>query len=148
MTLGSTPAYSTKNVHSTAADRKNILETDPIYFYHPSTRQDMQSPFALTPLSPAHTPILIENQYLTGAHSAKDPNVSTYKIYMYLPHDDNPKFTILTIVKNQHTQMQSARLPTSPEELDALQSKENSKYPVCPDLDNEPITNTNEVIPS
>ena len=97
MTHRSTPAKSTKNVYPTAADRDNILETDPTYLYHPSPGQDLHSPFALTPLSPAHNPVLIENQYLTGVHSAKDPNVSTYTIYMYLPHDVNHKTTILTI---------------------------------------------------
>ena len=89
-----------KNVYPSAADRNNILETDPIYLYHPSSRQDLQSPLALTPLSHAHNPILIENQYLTGVHSAKDPNVSTYKIYMYLPRDVDRKATILTTLKN------------------------------------------------
>ena len=43
--------------------------------------------------------------------------------------------------------MQSAGLPTSLEGLDALQVQENSTYPVHPKLDDEPITNTTEVIP-
>ena len=30
-----------KNVYPTAADRTNILETDPIYLYHPTPRQDL-----------------------------------------------------------------------------------------------------------
>jgi hypothetical protein len=109
-----------KNVYPTAADRVNILETDPIYLYHPTPRQDLQSPFALTPLSPAHNPILLENQYLTGVHSAKDPNTSTYKIYIYIPHDIDYKTTINTILTNQLAHMQSAGLPTSPEGMDAL----------------------------
>ena len=70
-----------KNVYPTAADRDEILETDPIYLYDPSLRQDLQSPLALTPLSPAHNLVFLENQYLTGVYSAKDPNVSTYTIY-------------------------------------------------------------------
>ena len=83
------------NVYPTAANRDKILTTYPIYLYHPSPRQDLQSPLARTPLSPAHIPVLIENQYLTGVHSAKDPNVSTYTIFMYLspryrPRDRNP----------------------------------------------------------
>ncbi len=49
------------NVYSTAANRDNILDTDHVYLYHPSPRQDLQSPLALTPLSPAHNPVLIEN---------------------------------------------------------------------------------------
>jgi len=83
------PRKLDRNVYPTAADRINILETDPIYLYHPTPRHDLQSPLALTPLSPAHSPVLLENQYLTGVHSAKDPNISTYKIYLYLPHSDD-----------------------------------------------------------
>jgi hypothetical protein len=30
-----------KNVYPTAADRNNILESDPIYLYRPSPRQDL-----------------------------------------------------------------------------------------------------------
>jgi len=44
--------------------------------------------------------------------------------------------------------MQSAGLPTSLEGLDALQVLENSTYPVTPEFDDEPITNTTEVIPT
>jgi len=55
-----------KNVYPTATDRDNVLEADPIYLYHSSPHQDLQIPLALTPLSPAHILVLIENQYLTG----------------------------------------------------------------------------------
>jgi hypothetical protein len=99
-------------------------------------------------LSPAHNPVLLENQYLTGLHSAKDPNISTYKIYIYLPHDIDHKPTILTILSNQLVQMQTAGHPKSPEGMDALQVQENSTYPVCPELDDKPITSTTEVIPT
>ena len=44
--------------------------------------------------------------------------------------------------------MQTAGLPTSPEGLDALQVQENSDYPVNPELDDEPITSTTEVMPT
>jgi hypothetical protein len=137
-----------KNVYPTAADRVNILETDPIYIYHPTPHQDLQSPFALTPLSPVHSPILIENQYLTGVYSTKDPNTSTYKIYIYLSHDIDYKTTINTILANQLAHMQAAGLPTSPEGLDALQVLENSTYPGTPELYDEPITITTKVIPT
>jgi hypothetical protein len=89
-----------KNVYPIAVDRDNVLEADPIYLHHPSPRQDLQSPLALTPLSPAHSPVLLENQYLTGVPSAKDPNVSTYTIFMYLPHDADHKTIIQTILTN------------------------------------------------
>jgi hypothetical protein len=130
-----------KNVYPTAVNRDNVLETDPIYLYHPSPRHDLQSPLAVTPLSPSHSPVLIENQYLAAVHSAKDPNVSTYTIFMYLPHDADHNTSIPTILTTQLTHMQSAGLPTSPEGLDALQVQENSTYPAQPEYDDEPITN-------
>ena len=67
---------------------------------------------------------------------------------MYLPHDINNKTTILTILNNQLTKMQSIGLPTSPDGLDALQVEKNSTYPVCPELDDEPFISATEVIPS
>jgi hypothetical protein len=137
-----------KNVYPPAANCNNIPDTDPIYLYHPSPRQELQSPLALTPVSPAHSPVIIENQYLTGVHSAKDPNVSTYTIYMYLPHDLDHEIAIHMILNNQLSNMKSAGLSTSPEGLDALHVQEISTYPVRPELDDEPITNTTEVIPS
>ncbi len=123
-----------KNVYPTAATRTNILDTDPIYLYHPSFRHDLQSPLALTPLSPAHSPVLIENQYLTGVHSAKDPNVRSYTIYMYLPHGIGHEKAIHLILNNQLDNMQKNGLPTSPEGLEALQVQEHSTYPVRPEL--------------
>jgi hypothetical protein len=79
---------------------------------------------------------------------AKDPNISTYKIYLYLPNDVDHKATINTILTNQLAEMQSVGLPTSPEGLDALHVQENSAYPVTPEFDDEPITNTTKVIPT
>ena len=81
-------------------------------------------------------------------HSAKDPNVISYTIYMYLPHDADPEIAVHQILTNQLGTMQSAGLPTSLKGLDALQAQENSTYLVHPELDDEPITSTTEVIPS
>ena len=94
-----------KKIYTHVADRDNILETDPIYLYHPSFRQDLQSPLGLTPLSPAHSPLLIENHYLTGVHTAKDHNILTYTVFMYLPHDAEYKTTARTILTTQLTHM-------------------------------------------
>ena len=52
-------------LYSTVVERDNILQIEPIYLYHSSARQYLQSPFALTPLSPLHNLALIDNQYLT-----------------------------------------------------------------------------------
>jgi hypothetical protein len=110
-----------KNVYPTAVDRDNVLDSYPVKLHHPSPRQDLQSPFALTPFSPAHSSVLIENQYLTGVHSAEDLNVVTYTIFMYLLHEADHKSTIQNILTNRLAHMQSAGLPTSPEGLGALQ---------------------------
>ena len=75
------------------------MHKEPIYLYHPSARQNLQSPLALTPLSPSYCPVLVDIQYLIGVHSAKDPNVSTYSIYMmYLPHDMAYKHAIRAVL--------------------------------------------------
>jgi hypothetical protein len=91
--------------------------------------------------------VLIENHYLTGVHSAKDPNISSYTIFMYLPHDADHKTIIKTILASQLVHMQGDGLPTSPEGLDALQVKENSTYPVQPEYDDKPLTGTTQVLP-
>ena len=127
-----------KNVYPTAATPTNIIDADPIYLYHPSPRHDLQSPLALTPLSPAHSPVLIENQYLTGVHSAKDPNISSYTVYLYLPHGIDHKTAIHQILSNQLDNMHNSGLPTSSEGLEALKVQENSNYPVRPEIDDEP----------
>jgi hypothetical protein len=67
---------------------------------------------------------------------------------MYLPNDTDHETAINLILTNQLENMHSAGLPTSLEGLDALQVQENSTYPVRLELDDEPITNTTEVIPS
>ena len=118
-----------KNVYPTAVDRDNVLEADPIYLHHSSPRQDLQSSLALTPLSPTHSPVLIGNQYLTGIHFSKNPNISSYTIFMHLPHDADHKTIIKTILTDQLAHMKAAGFPTSPEGLDALQVQENSTYP-------------------
>jgi len=124
------------------------MHIEPLYLYHPSARQDLQSPFALTPLSPAHNLVLIDNHYLTRVHSAKDPNVNTYSVYMYLPHDMYYKHAIWKVLTQQLTHMQTASLPTSTERLHALQGTEISTYPAQPELDDEPITSTTQITPT
>jgi hypothetical protein len=133
-----------------AVDRDNLLEIDPFYLYHPSTRQDLQSLpslFALTLISPSHSPVLIDDQYLIRVNSTKDPNVITYTVFMYLPHDMDYKLTVRTVLAHQLTHMQTAGLPTSLEGLNTLQVTDNSTYLVWPELDDEPIITTIQVIP-
>jgi hypothetical protein len=41
------------------------LDNACLYIYHPSRRLDLQSPLALAPLTPAHSPELIDNFFIT-----------------------------------------------------------------------------------
>jgi len=119
-----------QNVYLAVIDRDNILQVDSIYLSHPSARQDLQIPLALTAISLTHTPILIENQYLTGAQSTKYPNISTYTIFMYLHHDADYKNIIKTFVTEQLTEMHTTELSTSTGGLEALKVTESSTYPI------------------
>ena len=56
-----------------------------MYIHHPSRRLDLQSPLALNPISPSHTPELIDNLYLTGVYSNDSTTTSAFLIYIYLP---------------------------------------------------------------
>jgi hypothetical protein len=109
-----------QDVFPSVVDRAKLLQSDTICLYHPSARQYLQSPLAIAPLSPAHSLFLIENRYLTGFHSAKDPNVRTYTICMYLTHETYYKDTIKTIITRQLTNMQTDELLASTVELEVL----------------------------
>ena len=54
-----------------AVGRRGELDNDCLYPHHPSRRLDLQSPLALAPISPIHTPELIDNLYLTGVYAMK-----------------------------------------------------------------------------
>jgi hypothetical protein len=118
------------NVYPSIIDRDIIMHVDPIYLSHPAALQDLKSPLALTAISPAHTPILIETHYLTRVQSTKDPNTGTYTIFMYLPHDAYYKNTVKTCLTKQLTEMHTSGLPTSTGGQEALQVTENSTYPI------------------
>ncbi len=45
------------------------LSADPIYFNHPSAREDLQHPLLLRPAAQGLNSIVIENYYVTGVHS-------------------------------------------------------------------------------
>ncbi len=51
-----------------AAGSRGELDNDCIYLHHPSRRLDLQSPFALAPLTQNHSQELIDNLYLTGVY--------------------------------------------------------------------------------
>jgi len=93
------------NVHPTARCRGD-LDNDCLYLYHPSRRLDLQSSLALAPLSPNHSPELIDNLYLTGVYSIDSATTSAFLIHIYIPKatpDD-----IVSIISMQINDMQKA----------------------------------------
>ncbi len=79
-------------------------------------------------------------------HSAKDPNTSTYTIFLYLAHYANYKNTIKYILATQLSSVQTSGLTTSMAELEALQVRENSDYLVTPEVDDKPFTSLTHAI--
>jgi hypothetical protein len=57
---------------------------------------------------------------LSSFHSAKDPNIKTYSIFLYLPHDAEYKNTIKTVLTTQLSSMEDAGLPTSTAGLESM----------------------------
>ena len=68
-----------------AVGRRGELNNDCLYLHHPSRRLDHQSPLALIPISPIHTPELVDNPYLTGVYSNDFATTSAFLIYIYIP---------------------------------------------------------------
>jgi len=75
-------------------------------------------------LSLSRSIVLIENYSLTGFHFAKDPNVNTYVVYTYLPHEAYYKNTIRTMIAQHLIQMLNDGLHTSPADIEALRVSE------------------------
>ena len=46
----------------------------------------MQSPLALAPLSPNHSPELIDNLHLTEVHSTDSATACAFLVYIYIPY--------------------------------------------------------------
>jgi hypothetical protein len=64
--------------------KREELDNDCLYLHHPSRRLDLQIPLALTPLTPDHSPELIDNMYLAGVHLADSSTTSVFLIYIYI----------------------------------------------------------------
>ncbi len=62
-------------------DRAN-LSTEPIYFNHPSAREDLQHPLLLRPAAPGLNSIVIENHYVAGVYSNNTQNNTSFCIYI------------------------------------------------------------------
>jgi len=86
--------------------------------------------------------------YLTGIHSGQDPNAITYKIFLFLPHEDPPGQALKLILTNQLTKMHQTGLPTSSLGLETAYVEAITTHPVPPELDDLPIVTTIAVIPT
>ena len=67
-----------------AVGRRDELDNDCLYLHHPLRRLDLQSPLALAPLSPNHSPELIDNLYLTGVYASDLSTTSAFLVYIHI----------------------------------------------------------------
>jgi len=65
-----------------AIGHRGEIYNDCLYIHHPSRRLDLQNPLALRLISPAHSPDLIDNLYLTGVHSTDSATTRAFTIYL------------------------------------------------------------------
>ena len=65
-----------------AVGQRGEIDNDCLYIHHHSRRLDLQSPLAFRPISPAHSPDLIDNAYLTGIHSADSATTSAFTVHL------------------------------------------------------------------
>ena len=73
-----------QHVYPTIGQRKE-LDNECLYIHHPSRRLDLQSPFALRPISPDHSPDLFDHLNLTGVYSTDSATTIAYIIHLYIP---------------------------------------------------------------
>jgi hypothetical protein len=101
-----------------AIDRRDEIDNDCLYIHHPSRRLDLQSPLALRPISPAHSPDLVDNAYLTGVHSADSATTSAFTVHLYIPESTPDDIT--NIIAAQLEDMQKQGIQTSPDHLGTI----------------------------
>jgi len=70
-------------VHPTVG-RRGELDNECLYLYHPSRRLDLQIPLAPTPISPNHSPDLIDNLDLTGVYSNDSATTNAFLFFIYV----------------------------------------------------------------
>ena len=92
---------------------RNDLSADPIYFHHPSAREDLQHPLLLQPASPALSSVIIEFYFITGVYSTNSQNDSSCHVYIYLPNDYGNTTNIIDILTTQLDSMQTTGCPAS-----------------------------------
>jgi hypothetical protein len=116
-----------------AVGKRGDLDNDCLYLHHSSRRLDLQTPMALTPLSPYHSPELIEHMYLTRVHSTDFATTSAFLIYHYIP--DSIANDIVNILTTQLDEMKYHGAQTSSDNLnttmtlDSLTDTHLTAYP-------------------
>ena len=75
----------TTHPYKPAVGQRGEIDNDCLYIHHLSRRLDLQSPLALRPISPGHSPDLINNSYLIVVHSAVSATTSAFTVHLYIP---------------------------------------------------------------
>ena len=90
------------------------LTADPIYFNHPSAREDLQHPLLLRTSALGLNSVVIENYYVTGVHSNTSQDHASFFVYIYLPNDYDHTTDLINVLTLQLDSMSQAGYPTSP----------------------------------
>jgi hypothetical protein len=122
---------------------RSDLSADPIYFNHPSAREDLQHSLLLSPTELAHNAVTIKTYYITGVHSTNTQNDISFHVYIYLPNDYDHTTDIIDIVTIQLDNMRSAGYPTSPTSIHATTvTTISDDPPTTTELNDNPIDTT------
>jgi len=89
-----------------AVGRRGDLDNECLYMHPPSRGLDLQSLLALVPLSPNHSPELIDNMYLTGVYSTYSSTTNAFLVYICIIEATSDD--IANIISMQLNDMQKA----------------------------------------
>jgi len=118
------------------------LSSDPIYFHHPSPREDLQHPLLLRTTTQGLNSVVIENYYVTGVHSHNTQNSASFSVFIYLPNDYDHTTDIIELLTTQLDSMKKAGYPTTPLGLREAQVTVHSDDTQSPELDDDPFDTT------
>ena len=114
------------------------LNNNCIYTFHPSRRQDLQSPLALASINTNTPPDLLNNYYITDTHSDDSTTDNAFTLYYQQPNakpQDIPRLLMLHL-----TEMQSQGRTTDPSSLPNIATVHiRTGPPYHAELDDDPI---------
>ena len=119
---------------------RDDLSEDPIYFNHPSAREDLQHPLLLRPAAPGLNSVIIENYYVTGVHSNTSQNDTSFYVYIYLPNDYDYNTDVIDILTLQLDSMRTAGYPTTPHGIREAQVTAINENSPTNELDDDPFS--------